>query len=87
MTIGFRLPPAAAERVAFSYSPAMEAVLSLHVLVAGALALSRAASSASAAASSSADNPLSADLRIADDGDHGHYPASGHVHRRRQAIG
>ena len=33
MTIAFRLPPAAAERVAFSYSPAMEAVLSLHVLV------------------------------------------------------
>ena len=33
MTIVFRLPPAAAERVAFSYSPAMEAVLSLHVLV------------------------------------------------------
>jgi len=33
VTIGFRLPPAAAERVAFSYSPAMEAVLSLHVLV------------------------------------------------------
>jgi MFS family permease len=54
---------------------------------AGALALSRATSSASAAASSSADNPLSADLRIADDGDHGHHPASGHVHRRRQAIG
>jgi len=33
VTIVFRLPPAAAERVAFSYSPAMEAVLSLHVLV------------------------------------------------------
>jgi len=33
MTIAFRLPPSAAERVAFSYSPAMEAVLSLHVLV------------------------------------------------------
>ena len=33
MTIVFRLPPSAAERVAFSYSPAMEAVLSLHVLV------------------------------------------------------
>ena len=31
--IGFRLPSSAAERVAFSYSPAMEAVLSLHVLV------------------------------------------------------
>ena len=33
MTIEFRLPPSAAERVAFSYSPALEAVLSLHVLV------------------------------------------------------
>ena len=33
MTIVFRLPSSAAERVAFSYSPAMEAVLSLHVLV------------------------------------------------------
>jgi DNA-binding transcriptional ArsR family regulator len=33
VTIAFRLPPAAAERAAFSYSPAMEAVLSLHVLV------------------------------------------------------
>jgi Family of unknown function (DUF5937) len=33
VTIVFRLPPSAAERVAFSYSPAMEAVLSLHVLV------------------------------------------------------
>lgn len=33
MTIGFRLPSSAAERVAFSYSPALEAVLSLHVLV------------------------------------------------------
>lgn len=33
MTIVFRLPPAAAERIAFSYSPVMEAVLSLHVLV------------------------------------------------------
>jgi DNA-binding transcriptional ArsR family regulator len=33
VTIVFQLPPAAAERVAFSYSPAMEAVLSLHVLV------------------------------------------------------
>lgn len=31
--IVFRLPPSAAERVAFSYSPAMEAVLSLHVIV------------------------------------------------------
>ena len=33
VTIVFGLPPSAAERVAFSYSPAMEAVLSLHVLV------------------------------------------------------
>jgi len=33
VTIVFRLPPSAVERVAFSYSPAMEAVLSLHVLV------------------------------------------------------
>ena len=33
MTIVFRLPPSAAERVAFSYSPALEAVRSLHVLV------------------------------------------------------
>ena len=33
MTIVFRLPPSAAERVAFSYSPALEAVLNLHVLV------------------------------------------------------
>lgn len=33
MTIAFRLPPAAAEWAAFSYSLAMEAVLSLHVLV------------------------------------------------------
>ena len=33
MSIVFRLPTSAAERVAFSYSPAMEAVLSLHVLV------------------------------------------------------
>jgi DNA-binding transcriptional ArsR family regulator len=33
VTIAFRLPAAAAERVAFSYSPSMEAVLSLHVLV------------------------------------------------------
>jgi len=33
VTIVFRLPSSAAERVAFSYSPAMEAVLSLHVLV------------------------------------------------------
>src|SRR5215472_11111731 len=33
VTIVFRLPSFAAERVAFSYSPAMEAVLSLHVLV------------------------------------------------------
>jgi DNA-binding transcriptional ArsR family regulator len=33
VTIVFRLPPSAAERVAFSYSPALEAVLSLHVLV------------------------------------------------------
>jgi DNA-binding transcriptional ArsR family regulator len=33
VTIVFRLPPSAAERVALLYSPAMEAVLSLHVLV------------------------------------------------------
>lgn len=33
MTIEFRLAPHAAERLAFSYSPAMEAVLSLHVLI------------------------------------------------------
>jgi hypothetical protein len=33
VTIVFRLPPSAAERVAFSYSPVLEAVLSLHVLV------------------------------------------------------
>jgi DNA-binding transcriptional ArsR family regulator len=33
VTIAFRLPAAAAERVAFSYSPTLEAVLSLHVLV------------------------------------------------------
>lgn len=33
MTIVFQLPASAAERVGFSYSPAMEAVLSLHVLV------------------------------------------------------
>ena len=33
MGIVFRLPPSAAERVAFSYSPTMEAVLSLHVIV------------------------------------------------------
>jgi DNA-binding transcriptional ArsR family regulator len=33
MTITFRLPLSAAERVAFSYSPALEAVLSLHVLL------------------------------------------------------
>lgn len=33
MTIVFRLPPSAAERVALLYSPALEAVLSLHVLV------------------------------------------------------
>ena len=33
MTIVFRVPPAAVERVGFSYSPALEAVLSLHVLV------------------------------------------------------
>jgi DNA-binding transcriptional ArsR family regulator len=33
VTIEFRLPPHAAERLAFSYSPAMEAVLSLHVLI------------------------------------------------------
>jgi DNA-binding transcriptional ArsR family regulator len=31
--IVFRVPPAAVERVGFSYSPALEAVLSLHVLV------------------------------------------------------
>ena len=33
MTIAFRLPASAAERVALSYSPTLEAVLSLHVLV------------------------------------------------------
>ena len=33
MTIVFRLPASAPERIAFSYSPSMEAVLSLHVLV------------------------------------------------------
>ncbi|MFD3377519.1 MULTISPECIES: DUF5937 family protein [unclassified Streptomyces] len=33
MTIVFRVPASGAERVAFAYSPAMEAVLSLHVLV------------------------------------------------------
>ncbi|MGX9885513.1 DUF5937 family protein [Streptomyces sp. NPDC002276] len=33
MTIVFRVPVGGAERVAFAYSPAMEAVLSLHVLV------------------------------------------------------
>src|SRR3954447_17990895 len=33
VTIAFRLPASAAERVAFSYSPSLEAVLSLHVLV------------------------------------------------------
>jgi DNA-binding transcriptional ArsR family regulator len=33
MTIVFRVPPAAVERVGFSYSPSLEAVLSLHVLV------------------------------------------------------
>jgi len=32
VTIAFQLPASAAERVGFSYSPAMEAVLSLHVL-------------------------------------------------------
>jgi Family of unknown function (DUF5937) len=33
VTIEFGLPPHGAERLAFSYSPAMEAVLSLHVLI------------------------------------------------------
>jgi DNA-binding transcriptional ArsR family regulator len=33
MTIVFRVPPTAVERVGFSYSPSLEAVLSLHVLV------------------------------------------------------
>jgi len=33
VTIVFRVPDSAAERVAFSYSPSLEAVLSLHVLV------------------------------------------------------
>jgi DNA-binding transcriptional ArsR family regulator len=33
VTIAFRLPASATERVAFSYSPSLEAVLSLHVLV------------------------------------------------------
>jgi DNA-binding transcriptional ArsR family regulator len=33
VTIGFRLPASATERVAFTYSPTLEAVLSLHVLV------------------------------------------------------
>jgi DNA-binding transcriptional ArsR family regulator len=33
MTITFRLPATAAERLAFSYSPCLEAVLSLHVIV------------------------------------------------------
>jgi DNA-binding transcriptional ArsR family regulator len=33
VTIAFRLPASAAERVALSYSPTLEAVLSLHVLV------------------------------------------------------
>ena len=33
MTIAFRLPASAAERVALTYSPSLEAVLSLHVLV------------------------------------------------------
>ncbi|HEY6887552.1 MAG TPA: DUF5937 family protein [Solirubrobacter sp.] len=33
MTIVFRVPRAAVERVGFSYSPSLEAVLSLHVLV------------------------------------------------------
>ena len=33
MTIVFRVPPTAVERVGFSYSPTLEAVLSLHVLV------------------------------------------------------
>lgn len=33
VTIVFRLSPSAADRMAFSYSPSMEAVLSLHVLV------------------------------------------------------
>ena len=33
MTITFRLPPNAVERVSFAYSPLLEAVLSLHVVV------------------------------------------------------
>jgi DNA-binding transcriptional ArsR family regulator len=33
VTIGFRLPASGAERVGFAYSPSLEAVLSLHVLV------------------------------------------------------
>lgn len=33
MTIVFRIPATGAERVGFAYSPTMEAVLSLHVLV------------------------------------------------------
>ena len=33
VTIVFRVPASAAERVGFSYSPSLEAVLSLHVLV------------------------------------------------------
>ena len=33
MTITFRVPASATERVAFSYSPSLEALLSLHVLV------------------------------------------------------
>jgi len=33
VTIAFRLPASATERVAFTYSPTLEAVLSLHVLV------------------------------------------------------
>lgn len=33
MTITFRLPPEAVERVSFTYSPLLETVLSLHVLV------------------------------------------------------
>src|SRR5437016_13358030 len=33
VTIVFRIPASAVERVGFAYSPSMEAVLSLHVLV------------------------------------------------------
>ena len=53
---------------------------------AGLALLIRSEAPAPASSTAGVVNPLPAAVRFADDGGHGHDPASRHVHRGRQAV-